>query len=334
MKFLKYIYILIFIFIITSCMEEDIPVKPYPRGDEKTATIEMTSKYSNQIYFHFETGEVVKQNQYDIWDLAFMSYGNDSYYVLLNGAKFMEAADFGNVSFESITSSKDAKFRYDSTNADYDNYSIGKWWKKQDGKILSNDHVYIINRGNNIQGKKLGYIKMMFLGIENNQYKIKFSNLDGSNESIALIPRDEKYNFIYFSFNDGGKILELEPESTKWDLLFTKYIAFLPFEGNLLPYSVTGVLINNRYVSVASDTTMNFKDITLDSIKRFTFSNRPDYIGHEWKKFTLTGESYAVRPEINYFLNDYQGFYWKFHFTFFYNEKGERGYPKFDFKKL
>jgi len=315
-------------------MEEELPVTAYPRGDVQSGTAEMTSKYSNQVYYSFDQGKVVASNPYDIWDLAFRSYGDDAYHIILNGAKFMEAADMGEVAFESVLNRDNAEFRYDSTNGDYDNYALGKWWENNGSNVISKNHVYIINRGNNIANKKVGYIKMMIAGFENNEYKIKFANLDGSNEFVASIPRNEEYNFVHFSFSDGGKVVDVEPISKNWDIVFFKYIAFLAFEGGLLPYSVTGVMINDKYVEIASDTSMNFNDITLDSISKFIFSKKPDYIGHEWKSFTLNGESYAVRPEINYFLKDYNDFYWKFHFTFFYNDKGERGYPKFDFKKL
>lgn len=336
---IKYIFFLVFgLLLLNSCMEQESPVTPYPRGDVQTATIGMSSKYINQVYFSFEKGEPVSSYEFDIWDLAFKSYGDDSYHIVLNGAKFMEAADMGPVDFASVTSRTDAPFKYDSSDGDYDNYAIGRWWEKSGSNIISKNHVYIINRGNNISNRKVGYIKFMITGFENNEYKVKFANLDNSNEFVASIPRNDNYNFIYFSFSDGGKIVNVEPPSNEWDILFNKYVAILSYEEdgimNYLPYSVTGVTINERYVEIASDTTMNFNSITLDSIQHLTFSKRPDYIGHEWKLFNLTGESYAVRPEINYILKDLNGFFWKFHFTFFYNEQGERGYPKFDFKRL
>ena len=331
---IKYILFLFFAVLLNSCMEEELPVKPYPRGDVQVGTVEMSPKYINQIFYSFENNKVMKFNEYDVWDLAFRCFGENGFHILLNGAKFMEAADMGEVSFESVTSSKDAPFEYDSSNADYDNYAIGKWWNEESGKIISKNHVYIVNRGNNIANKKVGYVKMMITGYENNEYTIKFANLDGSNEYTVKIPRNDEYNFIYFNFSDGGKVLELEPKSNEWDIMFGKYIAFLTYDLGVLPYSVTGVLINHRYCSAASDTSMVFNNITFKDIENFQFSSRPDYIGHEWKTFNLSGESYAAKPEINYFLKDFNGFYWKFHFIDFYNDKGERGYPKFELKKL
>jgi len=87
--------------ILASCFEDESPIKPYPRGDEQIVTIELTSKYVYQVYFNFEKNRTMKSNLYDVWDLAFQCYGDD-YYVLLNGAKFMEAANMGPVDFNSI----------------------------------------------------------------------------------------------------------------------------------------------------------------------------------------------------------------------------------------
>jgi len=321
-------------------MEDESPVKPYPRTDStvKTATIEMTSKYTNQIYFSFQKGAPLSSYIYDIWDIGFRNYGEDELQIILNGAKFMSAADLGKVNFETADTSG-ATFSYDSTNGDYDHYAIGKWWDLDGSKIISKNHVYVINRGTNNSFRKLGFVKFMVLGFENNEYLIRFSNLDNTNNFTAKIPRNSNFNFTQFSFSNGGEVLNVEPPSQDWDIFFNRYVATLVTFDSInvatyTPYIVTGITINNRYVEVASDTSMVFDSITLDSIQKFNFSNRPDYIGHEWKTFNLTGESYAVRPEINYVLKDINGFFWKFHFTFFYNEDGERGYPKFDFKRL
>jgi hypothetical protein len=318
---------------INSCIKEEAPVTPYPRGNEIVTTIDMTSKYTNQFYFSFKENKIVKSNQYDIWDLAFQSNG-DSLFILLNGAKFMEAADMGVVPFESVTSRKEAQFKYDSTNGDYSKYSIGKWWNENSGKIESNNHVFIVNRGNNDSLRKIGYVKLQILGFENNQYKIKFANLDGSNENTVTIPKKAEYNYIMLSFDDGGKILDLEPEISTWDIMFTKYIAFLVYNDGLLPYSVTGVMINSTQVLAVLDSTRNFADIKYEDIPNYKFSNKPDVVGYDWKSFTINGESYHVKPYFIYILKDTKGFYWKFHFIDFYNDKGERGYPKLEIKLL
>jgi hypothetical protein len=334
MKKIYYLFSLGLIAIsLNSCFQDESPITPYPRGDVQEMTIEMTSKYSNQIYFSFKENKVIKSNQFDIWDLAFQCYG-DSLYVLLNGAKFEEAADMGAVTFESVISFDSASFKYDSTNSDYEHYSIGRWWNVNSGNIESNNHVYILNRGLSVTQRKLGYMKFQILGFENGEYKIKFAKLDGTNEATVSVPKKPEYNYIMLSFDNGGKVLELEPEAKSWDIMFTKFIAFLVYEDGYLPYSVVGVLINHTETEADLDTTKNFTDISYDDIINYKFTNKPDVIGYDWKSFNLTGESYKVKPWFIYIFKDTQGFYWKFHFIDFMNDKGERGYPKMEIKQL
>jgi hypothetical protein len=318
---------------MNSCFKQDIPVKPFDRGDTKVAIIPMSPDYSHQFYYKFESNSIVKDNPYDIWDLAFQCYGDD-FYILLNGAKFMEAANMGEVSFESVKDRSNSEFKYDSTNGKYNDYSIGKWWNNEGTNIISKNHIYIINRGKDISNKKIGYVKMQILNVDSTGYKIRFANFDGSDEHISNIKRDTLYNYKMFSFGNGGEELTIEPPRKDWDFMFTKFIAFLKYNNSLLPYGVTGIIINHTEVSVYSDSLSNYSDINLNTAENYNFSANPGYIGHEWKDFHLNGEVYSAKTYMNYVLKDNQGFYWKFRFIDFYNDEGLRGYPKFEFRRL
>ena len=71
-----------------------------------------------------------------------------------------------------------------------------------------------------------------------NSFSIKYGNLDvaGETKEISCSAYTDK-NFVYFSFG-SGELLDIEPESSSWDLLFTKYY------DESIPYNVTGVLTN------------------------------------------------------------------------------------------
>ena len=55
-------------------------------------------------------------------------------------------------------------------------------------------------------------------------------------KEITCAPYTAK-NFIYFSLTTG-EVLDNEPDSESWDLVFTKY------HDESIPYIVTGVLTN------------------------------------------------------------------------------------------
>lgn len=325
--------ILIIPFFLTACFDTELPVTPYPRGDAKVTVIEMTPEYTDQIYFNFEKNEVVKQSSRDLWDLAFQCYDED-FFIILNGAKLMEAADMGDVPFESIKDRSKAQFKYDSTNGLFEDYAIGKWWVEENNQILSKNHVYIINRGRDIEGKRFPFMKMQILSADMQGYNIKFAELDGKNEASYFIPRKEDFNYIMFSFENGGSTLEIEPKRTEWDIMFTRFVAFLPFNNSLLPYGVTGVMLNHTMTEIASDSVSTFSEITLQSVENYTFSKSPGFIGHQWKDFELNGEIYTTKDYVNFIFKDVYGFYWKFRFIDFYNDDKQRGYPKFEFMKL
>ena len=318
---------------LSSCFENEVPVKPFPRGDVKVTVIPMTPDYTNQFYYSFEKNQIVKENRYDIWDLAFQCYGED-FYILLNGAKFMEAADMGQIDFESVKDRNNSNFKYDSTNGGFDDYAIGKWWTASGDSAISKNHVYIVNRGRDNNSKKMGYVKMQIISADKLFFTVRFADLDGKNDNTVNIPRKSDINYMMFSFDDIGIILELEPPNSEWDIEFTRMIGFLPFENSLLPYGVTGIMINHTSTEVYKDSVVKFADIQLSDVENYIFSQNPGYIGHDWKNFELNGEVYTPKIYMNYVLKDTYGFYWKFRFVDFYNEEGQRGYPKFEFKKL
>lgn len=330
---LSFIVLVILSTVLNSCFDTELPIQPYPRGDVRVRVIPMSPEYTNQIYYNFETDSILKENARDSWDIAFQSYGED-YYIILNGSKLMEAADMGSLAFESVKSREEAAFKYDSTNGKFDDYSIGKWWVSGIDTAISTNNIYIINRGRNIDGKRAGYVKMQILSAGLSGYYIRFADLDGKNDTTQFIPRVKDYNYVMFSFDNGGIVEYLEPNRNDWDILFTRFVAFLPYNNSLLPYGVTGVMINHTLTEVTSDSLRTFSEISINDIGDYTFTNSPGFIGHEWKNFDLNGELYTAKDYVTYIFKDVYGFYWKFRFIDFYNDDKQRGYPKFEFVKL
>jgi len=124
--------------------------------------------------------------------------------------------------------------------------------------------------------------------------------------------------------------VNIEPQLTNWNLLFSSYTHI--FSENT-PYLVTGVLINSQLVSVACDTTSLFDEISINSAQSFSYNNCEDIIGYNWKTFDFESNSYTIDQTKTYILkNDNK--YFKLRFLDFYNEFGEKGYPQFEILKL
>ena len=51
-------------------------------------------------------------------------------------------------------------------------------------------------------------------------------------------------------------------------------------------------------------------------------------------RFDFETGKYSVDPSQNFIIKSTEGIYFKLHFNEFYNETGEKGYPKFEFQEL
>lgn len=333
--------LLIITLLIKGCMPEDTPVTPFNRGNERIAVAEMGIDYLYQIYFNLDKDSAVKQNTYPIWDLAF-SCDENHFHIYLNSARFMRAYDFGTVEYDSVNLKKiislpESSWRYDKPDGTFDSTAIGNWWINNDDIILSKGHTYVIDREFDEKKNSGGFRKLYFLGFRNNRYIIKYSNPDGSSEKIVEIEKKANRNHIFFNFDYGDKILDLEPDNTDWDIHFTRFTELLADNaGNPMWYLVNTVLINTKYVRAGLlNTKKDFSEITISDTTAANLSALRNSIGYEWKGYDFVGtNTYTIYPEKIYILQDTKGFYWKLHFIDFFNDKGEKGFPKFEYKKL
>lgn len=329
----------IILFLLNSCIPEESPVAPHQSGDVLVATAEMGNLYGNQVYFSFKTDSVVSINKITDWDIEF-SCIPDTFVIRLNSAKFMTVYNTKKLKFNNVNASDTAnldvsQWKYDNPKGKLDSTAIGKWWDAiKAGEVISKSEVYIVNRGVNERAKPQGYKKLQILGLENNTYYIKIANLDGTDEQELEIPRNPLKNFVQVSLNYPAKVVNIEPNSLDWDLCFTKYTELL-YTNDGVPtwYSVTGPLINPKTVAVAVDTSKSFDQISYEDVAKYQFSSYINSIGHTWKWFDLGKGAYIINPNINFILRTQIG-YIKMHFVGFYNQTGEKGYPKFEYQRL
>lgn len=323
-----------------GCMPEDKAVQPYDRGDAEVASVELGENYSNQIYYSLENNCIVKQNKTTDWDIAF-DCKEDSFDITLNNAKMMRVYCLGNRTFESVTSAEikavsNDSWVYDNPTGNSDSTAIGKWWTEgSSSQIVSANNVYAIDRGKNDLGRSLGFVLLKINNFQDNSYNFEFYDLTTKTANTAKLTKDDRYNYIQFSFDNGGKILNLEPEKDKWDLLFTKYAELLQEDATtFLWYSVVGTLINNRYCKAAKAGDSVFTNITYAGINANELTSIRNIIGYDWKKYNMDDNVYTVDDKKVYIIRTCNGFFFKLHFVDFYNQGGVKGTPKFEFKKL
>lgn len=319
----------------TSCFKED---DPYPAFEMQTTTIEMGQYYRYQSYFNLTSNEVVSSNDRNTWDLGFEN-GDSSFHIILNTATFSLAGNTGFKDLEQVTDTTGLDWRFDKSDGNPDSTAIGAWFSMAGNDTVYPGYVYVINRGYDHVGKPRGLKKIAFTRVDSVSYSFRYCDMNGENYNEFTVAKSEGVYFTCFSFDEGGKQLEIEPRTDSWDLFFTQYTTLLyTNEGDPYPYLVTGVLSNYGHIEMAMDTLNTYAGIDRDYARSLEFSSNRDFIGYEWKELIGDVNSGNVYYEIvegrNYLVKTSTGLYFKLRFISFYSESGEKGYPSFQYDLL
>jgi hypothetical protein len=319
----KNILFILLSLIFIACEKEELPVKPFDRGNAITTTVNMDPTYKYQIFYKLSSDSIISINLKTNWDIAFDC--SEENHLMLNASKsmFVRKMDTHDFSLVSDTSGFRNNRTWDRSNGNMDSTAFGT--------LENNSAVYIIDRGYNEMSIHLGFKKLQIVNISNNSYTIRYANLNGSEEQTVSIEKNPDHNFLAFSFNTNTTV-QVEPKKTEYDLQFTQYT--YTFYNPYQPYAVTGVLHNRSGITVAIEKDKPFAEILLQDTIHYQFSSNQDAIGYDWKEFNLNTNKFTVNPNIIYIIKDQQGFYYKLHFIDFYNEGGLKGNPKFEFQKL
>ena len=322
MKKLNIIYVF---FVLLGCEQNEIPIKQHSSGNITSKQINMGSSYSQQIFYNLNDNTVITENEKTDWDLAFES-SSKGWNIIINSSTFSQLAELSDINFNDHISVNNLNWRYDNPLGIRDETAFGDYRNK--------NSVYILDRGYKLNGNNRGYKKIIIDSINNTSYYIKYANLDNTSMQNLEIKKDNTYNFQYISL-DNDETINIEPKKENWDLLFTQYTHLFLDNEETPAYLVTGVLTNYlNNIMVATDTINTFKDIELNMIDQYNFTNEQNEIGYNWKLYNFTSQSYIVKADITYIISDIDGRYFKLHFIDFYNDNGEKGNPKFEIQKL
>jgi len=330
------------IFLFTGCFKEDERIIPYDRGEKITMVAPMTQNYKYQVYIDLDQQAIVSTNHKADFDLMFENSA-EGFRIMLNTAGFMKAAQTGKYDLSEVLSQAGFTYLFDPSSGNRDSTAIGNWMTIEGTDTTYSNEVYVIDRGYDEFGNVLGFRKITFDSLIGSSYYFSVANLNGSNMIKGRVDKDPNTNYSYFSFNNGGSQVYPEPSKQSYDLLFTQYTTLLfTNDGTAYPYLVTGALINPFNTFVAVDSMSTFDSISLQGIGTFTFSDKLDVVGYNWKDVLGDVETgnvfYEVKPEKIYVLRTRNEMYFKLRFVNFYategSEAGEKGYPTFEFQRL
>lgn len=306
--------------ILSACFKKEIPVEK-PVSGAATAQVELGGNYANQIYYDLETNTLIRQNNREVWDLAFES-GDNGFHILLNESRIMAAALSTETDINALTSDAGLTYTWDFHTGNLDSTAIGDW--------QSLGKVYAIDLGTALTGASLGKKKLKVLSISNTEYQIQFADLNSTSFQTFTIPKSITAGFTYFSMTGGGEIKDIEPNKETWDLVFTAYCHVFDIH---TPYSVVGVL-SNRYGVKVQEVSIPFADLKHSDIVESAFEDRINVIGYDWKTYDFDNGTYVVSSNRTFVVKTILGRYYKLRFIDYYDANGVKGAPKFELQEL
>lgn len=296
----------------------------------------------------------------DSWDLAFFSDGPE-FVVKLNGSIYMAAGVINVSSMDQVISDNMLKsLQEDIRIGTFDPYNIA-YIDNPSGNLNQtaispvdivdrNNRVYLVNLGNeigsdqgvipgsvNVAGPSRGWMKIRVL-IREDAYLLQYSEPQEVVYKEVKIPKRAGFNFNFFSFNTQS-IVNVEPSKDKWDLNFTVFTNTVDQNGAPMgSYGFSDFIVQNRYANVQAymvripeGSKTFYKDFTLDQVDPTNFSYDLRIIGDTWRDVSVER---VVYKDVFYVLKDSQGNYYKFRMLSFSDEKGNRGYPRFEYSLL
>lgn len=276
-------------------------------------TVSTGASYVNQVWYNLQTGNETSVSGTS-WDLGFQISGFSSA-ILANTAYGAELylypnGDTGNWSTLDTTGINNWTAWHNPSNTwnqgafneglDISN-SLDLGWGKYNfiTHHVTGDSIFVWKTA-------AGAIyKVWIQNLASGTYNFIVADYNGLNADTVSLAKSnfQDKNFGYYSIATDS-VLDLEPVSTSWDLVFSKYIADLG-----IPYSVSGIRTN---IGVDAVQVYPVNDpVTYDSATIHTYSSERDIIGHDWKSFDFGCFCYLIEDSTVYFVKTDSATYWK-----------------------
>lgn len=312
----KYLLLLLTFLTFTSAYSQEYN----PTIIDLSDSVSIGAAYADEVFYSLSAG-VVKTVPLNNWDLSFQTGQNAAIHI--NGGN-------GVIAYHIINSdhnSWDEPSTWDTTGLSEDisgntwfpwinsqeTWNIGALNLGKEGFVTDGDFgwgLYSV-ASHAVLGQTMfllklpsGEFKRLFIeSLFGGVYIFKFADLDGENESIVEIDKADypNRNFIYYSI-ENQEVLDREPASTTWDLLFSKYMGLTKNDNNeLVPYVVSGVRTNaGRWVARVE--TDNPTGVVAPVLNENNYVQNLTAIGHDWKEFNFQEFKWELASNLAFFV--------------------------------
>ena len=269
----------------------------------KSETLSLGASYVNDIYYRLSDGLTTSVPRAN-WDIAFSVSAREAA-ILSNGgsgvilkaypvtpnwtwANTIDTAGYHTRTalINSDTTWTEGAFNMNATG--HPNYGWGSYNELTHN--LTGVSLYIIKTRN-------GSFKKIFIDNKisvDQKYTFRYADLNGSNEKVVNLSLAGKTkNFVYYSLETNEE-LDREPETDKWDIVFTKYI------DKNINYTVTGVLQNISVTALESSDVDPLSEVMPST----GFLTAISTIGADWKSFSMDTFQYTMDETCVFFVKD------------------------------
>jgi len=305
-------------------------------------SVSMGAKYANDVYVDVDGGtqkEVSRTN----WDIAFTTKIRGAAIMANNGNGVevmiypkskkdgFHTVDTTGCSkwprlYNSETSAELGAFNVTTTDKSQMDYGWGVY--NMTSHNVVGDSIFLIKTAAGM--KKL--VILQKVSVEN-RIEFYYSNLDNSDSTFVNLKANDypNRNFVYYSV-DNKQMIDREMDADKWDLLFTKYTAYIPAGPGVFQwYPVIGVQLNSTTKAIYHHAA-NLNRDTYETFNNADFSSNQNTLGWEWKVLDNNTYKYSV-PDTNvYFIKTAANNVYKFYFTAYAGSS--TGKVSFERKKL
>ncbi len=371
MKIIKLFPLFILVFLLQSCLAADEEAVSVPSiTGETLQPVLGGAKQGNQVWVDLSESKdkSMTSNLRTDWDLGF--YSGEEFRVILNGSIIMAAGKIPDaVNIDAVTASQVAMLQNEvmvgsfvASNLQYVDNPDGNYLTQTTGispvSINENENpIYLVNMGRELftgtiapgsatlGGESRGWYLLQVLRNGISGYKIKYKDLNSNNPHLEyIITKNTDHAFSFFSLKAGREI-NVQPKRKGWDIGFTTFTneVFYGTGESGGSYIFADFVVTNTMDGVGAYTVVvpggvntdqyysNFKSSDIE-VSRFIFNDQRA-IGDKWR--TTTGANGAqVYGDRFFIIKDAEGFFFKLRFNKMTNDKGERGYPEFEYEIL
>jgi len=306
-------------FIMQVACEKESNTSPYT-----DVTIAMGANSASDVYYNLADGWVTTVNRAD-WDIAF-SVPLQTATILINEGAGIELYCVGDTNDWNLVDENSITGLSPRFN-DKSDWSVGAFNLNASGFPNYGWGTYHFgNPDHNVGGDSLYVIKLLDGSLKKLMIRaklgataaniIRLADLDGAGESVETIPTADYVNtkhFMHYSLLHK-EVVEVEPDMTEWDLLFTRFVIQIPAgPGVIMNYPVMGILSKTGVTVARVDGVPPVGALETDATGGY--SGQTDAIGYDWKVSDPVTHEISLADSLSYFIESVDGKKYQLYFT-------------------